>query len=95
MTTTLRGTDANADVFEDSHTGRMTNLVQVRFVVERLADGSYRATCPELGARVDAATLPALESSLSRYAQALLAVPGAPSVPAIVRRVFPPTRESA
>ena len=72
----------------------MIDVVQVRFVVERLADGSYRATCPELGARVDAATLPALESSLSRYAQALLAVPGAASVPVIVRRVFPPTRES-
>ena len=73
----------------------MRDILQIRFEVERESDGSYRATCSELGARVAAPTLPALESKLAAVANALLSVPGADPVPVIIRRVFPPVRHIA
>ena len=73
----------------------MIGVVHVRFVIDRAADGAYSATCRELGAYIEAPTLPVLESRLSLVAHALSTVPGAPPAPVIVRRVFPPTRASA
>ena len=73
----------------------MIDVVQVRFVIERAADGTYSATCRELGAYAEAPTLTALESQLTQLARAVLTVPGAPRAPVIVRRVFPSKQASA
>ncbi len=70
-------------------------ILQVRFEVEREPDGSFSATCRELGARVAAPTLPALESQFAAVANGLLSVPGSAPVPVIVRTVFPPMRPLA
>lgn len=73
----------------------MRDILQIRFEVERESDGSYSATCRELGTRVVAPTLPALELQLSAVANGLLSVPGTDPVPVIVRRIFPPRRPLA
>jgi hypothetical protein len=73
----------------------MIDVIQVRFLIDRSTDGTYRASCRELGAYVEAPTLPVLESRLSLLAHALLVEPGARQVQMIVRRVFPSRRASA
>ena len=75
--------------------GPILNIMTVRFTIEPSGDGGYIGTCSELGARLEATDLPALEQKMSSFARALVEEPRARQMTVLVHRRFPVDRALA
>jgi hypothetical protein len=73
----------------------MVNVLTIRFTIERIPGGGYKATCTELGACLQAGTLPELEINVSDYVKAIVEEYGIDGSRLLIRRSMPPGHAKA
>jgi hypothetical protein len=75
--------------------GLLLNIMTLRFTIEGSADGGYIGTCSELGARLEARNLAALEGMMSAFARAFVEDWETAPPFVLIRRSFPGRRALA